>query len=381
MQPIVIIGSGLAGYTLAREIRKRDKVTPITIITADNGAFYSKPNLSNALAQGKTPEQLASATAEKMAADLNAEIQVHRQVSAIDRTRKIVKTDHGDVPYSKLVLALGADPFAHGLTGSGSGLVMSVNDLADYTKFRIALSGKKQVIVLGGGLIGCEFAHDLSHVGYQVEVIHPGSWPLERLVPEAVGQALVNALEQKGVHWHFNRRAESVEKEPMGLRVILDNGQAIKGDMMLSAIGLKPRTTLAREAGIAVKRGITVNRQLASSDPDIYAIGDCAEVDGHVLPFVQPLMQQARALAATLAGEPTNVTYPAMPVVVKTPSYPLAVLPPPPGIEGSWQVASGEAGICALNQDGSGGLLGFALSGNRAAERGKFALQAPALLP
>lgn len=380
MHPIVIIGSGLAGYTLARELRKRNKDLPLTLITADDGAFYSKPNLSNALAQGKTAAQLASASAERMAADLAADIRTHTRVTAIDRVGKTVSTDGGEVPYSQLVLALGADPFAHGLTGNAAGYVMSVNDLADYGRFRAALADSKRVILLGGGLIGCEFAHDLAHAGYQVEVIHSGAWPLDRLVPREMGQALTAALEEKGVSWHFGRRAQTVDQDASALRVVLDNGDAVEGDLILSAIGLRPRTALAQAAGLIVERGITVDRMLATSDPDIYAIGDCAEVEGFVLPFVQPLMQQARALAATLAGAPTRVSYPAMPVVVKTPSYPLAVLPPTPGAEGGWLVECGAGGICALHQGLAGILQGFALSGSRAAERSKLAQQAPALL-
>ena len=380
MHPIVIIGSGLAGYTLARELRKRNKELPLTLVTADDGAFYSKPNLSNALAQGKTAAQLASASAEKMAADLHADIRTQTRITAIDRVGKTVSTDQGEVPYSRLVLALGADPFAHGLTGTAADRVMSVNDLADYGRFRASLADNKRVILLGGGLIGCEFAHDLAHAGYSVDVIHLGTWALDRLVPREMGQALAAALEAEGVRWHFGRRAQTVEQSGSALRVMLDNGEAEEGDLVLSAIGLKPRTALAQAAGLAVKRGITVDRTLATSDPDIYAIGDCAEVEGFVLPFVQPLMQQARALAATLAGELTRVSYPAMPVVVKTPSYPLAVLPPAPGTEGGWQVECGAGGICALHQDTAGVMQGFALSGNRAAERSKLAQQAPALL-
>lgn len=380
MHPIVIVGSGLAAYTLAREIRKRDKEFPLALITADDGAYYSKPNLSNALAQGKTAEQLASASAEKMAAELAIEIRTHTRVTAIERVRKMLRTDHGEVAYSRLVLALGADPFAHGLTGNAADRVMSVNDLGDYSRFRAALTDSKRVVLLGGGLIGCEFAHDLAHAGYQVDVVHLGAWPLGRLVPREMGLALAETLEAKGVRWHFGRRAQAVEQDTSALRVVLDNGDALEADLILSAIGLKPRTDLARAAGLIAKRGITVDRMLASSDPDIYAIGDCAEVQGFVLPFVQPLMQQARALAATLAGEPTEVRYPAMPVVVKTASYPLAVLSPAPGIAGGWLVECGTGGICALHQDSAGTLQGFALSGNRAAERGKLAQQAPALL-
>ena len=380
MHPIVIVGSGLAGYTLARELRKRNKDLPVTLITADDGTFYSKPNLSSALAQGKTADQLASGSADKMAADLGADIRPRTRARAIDRARKILDTDRGEVAYSHLVLALGADPLAHGLSGSGAERVISVNDLDDYRHFRAELAHSKRVVLLGGGLIGCEFAHDLSHAGYQVAVIHAGSWPLDRLVPREVGAALATALEQKGVHWHLSCRARTVEQDATGLRVLLDNGEEVAGELVLSAIGLKPRTALAEAAGLSVGHGITVSRVLATSDPDIYALGDCADVEGFVLPFVQPLMQQARALAATLAGAPTRVSYPAMPVVVKTPSYPLAVLPPAPGLTGGWQVECGAGGICALHQDAAGILQGFALSGDRAAERSKLAQQAPALL-
>ena len=370
---IVIIGSGLAGYTLLKEIRKRDTTTPVTLVTADDGAFYSKPNLSNALTAGKTAAALASASVEKMAADQNATVLAHTRVSAIDTQARRIRTDGGEIEYGKLILALGADPFPHGLSGSAAGSVLAVNDLADYAAFRRALDGKKRVTVLGGGLIGCEFANDLAHAGFSVDVVHLGEWPLERLLPVEAGQRLADSLAALGVTWHFGRTGKSVERTADACQMELDNGETIVADVVLSAIGLRPRTQLAKDAGIPVGRGIQTNRLLETGAPDVYAMGDCAEVEGLNLPYVQPLMVQARALAATLTGTPTPVVYPAMPVMVKTPAHPVAVLPPKIGAAGGWQVACGDSGVCALHTDAAGRLQGFALTGSETARRNTLA--------
>ena len=369
MHPIVIVGSGLAGYTLLKEIRKRDTETPVTLVTADDGAFYSKPNLSNALTAGKTAAALAGASAEKMAMDLNATVSPHTRVTAIDTQRQRIRTGNGELEYGKLVLALGADPIPHGLAGAGAASVVAVNDLADYAAFRSAIDGKRRVTVLGGGLIGCEFANDLAHAGFAVDVVHLGEWPLERLLPVEAGQRLADSLAALGVGWHFGRTAKSVEPTAGGYQVRLDNGEAIVADVVLSAIGLRPRTQLAQAAGIPVGRGIPTNRLLETGVANVYAMGDCAEVEGLNLPYVQPLMVQARALAATLTGTPTPVAYPAMPVMVKTPAHPVAVLPPKLGAAGGWKVECGDTGICALHVDDHGRLQGFALTGSETGRR------------
>jgi rubredoxin-NAD+ reductase len=373
MHPIVIVGSGLAGYTLLKEIRKRDAATPVTLVTADDGAFYSKPNLSNAFATGRTAAALASASAEKMAVEQNATVRAHTRVSGIDTEAQRIRTDDGDIEYGKLVLALGADPFPHGLAGSGAAGVLAVNDLADYAAFRSAVDGTKRITVLGGGLIGCEFANDLVHAGFAVDVVHLGAWPLERLLPVEAGQRLAASLAALGVSWHFGRTGKSVDASANGYRVELDNGDVIEADAVLSAIGLRPRTQLAQAAGIAVGRGIQTNGLLETGAPNVYAMGDCAEVEGLNLPYVQPLMLQARALAATLTGTPTPVVYPAMPVMVKTPAHPVAVLPPKIGAAGGWKVECSDTGICALHVDGAGRLQGFALTGSETGRRNALA--------
>lgn len=373
MHPIVIVGSGLAGYTLLKEIRKRDTATPVTLVTADDGAFYSKPNLSNALATGRAAAALASASAEKMATDQNATVLAHTRVTAIDPQGQRIRTDDGELEYSKLVLALGADPFPHGLAGSGAADVLAVNDLADYAAFRSAIAGKKRITVLGGGLIGCEFANDLVHAGFAVDVVHLGAWPLERLLPVEAGQRLADSLAAMGVRWHFGRTGKSVEATAAGYEVTLDNGEVVVADVVLSAIGLRPRTQLAQAAGIALGRGIQTNGLLETGTANVYAMGDCAEVEGLNLPYVQPLMVQARALAATLTGTPTPVVYPAMPVMVKTPAHPVAVLPPKIGAVGGWTVECSDTGVCALHTDAAGRLQGFALTGSETGRRNALA--------
>lgn len=382
MAPIVILGSGLAGYTVAREFRKLDAATPLVVVTRDDGAVYSKPMLSNALAGNRSAAALASTDAAGAAAQLNATVLAHREVVSIDTAARAVTLADGEqLEYSQLVLALGADPIRVPLAGDAAGAVMQVNDLGDYARFRDAIRNAAHVTILGAGLIGCEFANDLLAGGRRVDVIDPAPWPLGRLVPERVGRAMAAKLGAAGIRLRLGTTASAVERADTRLRVKLADGSTIDTDAVLSAIGLRPRTQLAQTAGLAVNRGIVVDRQLRASAPGVFALGDCAEVEGQVLPFVMPLMNAARALAKTLAGEPTDVRYPAMPVVVKTPAAPLTVSPLAAGAEGSWRFDEGADGsLEATFVDASGNLLGFALLGGAPATRQALTRRLPAVL-
>ncbi|MBV8658874.1 MAG: FAD-dependent oxidoreductase [Burkholderiales bacterium] len=380
-RPITIIGTGLAGYNLARELRKQDPAVALRIISADAGDFYSKPMLSNGLAGNKTAAQLAMKSATRMAEELAAEILVDTRVSEIDPVGKTVVTSQGRYEYSQLVLALGADPFKPAMTGDAVAEVQTINDLADYAVFRERLAGKQKVVLLGGGLIGCEFANDMAQLGLAVDVVELAAWPLSRHLPEPAGRYLQAALGQKGVRFHFNTTATSVVRSGEQYNVTLADGEALAADLVVSAIGLHPRHALAQSAGLHIHRGIVVDAYLRTSNPDIYALGDCAEVEGHVLPFVMPIMQCARALAATLVGNTMRVVYPAMPVVVKTPACPTVVSPPATGAEGDWQIEQDATGLKARFIGPDGALLGFALLGSATAERQALTTQLPAILP
>jgi rubredoxin-NAD+ reductase len=379
--PLVILGTGLAGYTLAREFRKLDKETPLVVLSRDHAGFYSKPMLSNALAGKKTAATLVMKAADKMAAELNATLRANASVQRIDTAAKELVLDDGErLAYRDLVLALGADPIRLPLQGDAADTVLSVNDLDDYARFAERLEAVKTVAILGGGLIGCEFANDLLARGITPTVIDLAERALPRLLPPAASERLQNRLEAAGASFRFGVSVQRVDHAAGGLALTLSDGSNLRADLVLSAIGLRPRTALAAEAGIVVNRGIATNRLLATSAEHVHALGDCAEVDGHTLPYVMPIMQQARALAATLAGTPTPVMYPAMPVIVKTPACPTVVCPPPLDASGAWSVTLTDAACDARFMSGDGQLLGFALLGTATTQRQALVALVPGLL-
>ena len=377
---IVIIGSGLAGYTVIREIRKLNKEIPITLVTKEPGYFYSKPMLSTALASKKEAAQLISTPADGMATQLELNILSEADVTAIDSTKQVIQTSKGEIAYCKLVLALGADQIRLPLQGNAAKEVLTVNDLEDYAKFRDAIAGKKKISILGAGLIGCEFANDLVLGGYEVDVIDLAPQALGRLIPEAAARDLQNKLSDAGVHWHFNTTVQTIDRTNEQLHITLADGTVIVSDVVLSAVGLKPRLDLAKASGITTGIGIQVNRELETNVPHIYALGDCAEVEGLVLPYVMPIMQAARALAVTLTGQRTALTYPAMPVMVKTPALATIVSPPAKGAAGQWKTNSIEGGLEARFESADGKLLGFVLMGSATAQRGALTKELPAIL-
>jgi len=391
-ESVVIIGAGLAGYNVARELRKLDANVPIVVVSRDHAGFYSKPMLSNALAGKKTAATLVMKPADKMAEDIKGRVIANSAVTAIDTKARTVTLAGGEVlPYRDLVLALGADPIRLPIQGDAAGAILSVNDLDDFAKFAEALdtaaAGQpvKRVAILGAGLIGCEFANDLLHRGIAPTVLDLADRALARLLPPEASARLQDKLQAGGTTFRFGTGVSSVSHAAHAdgaLTLTLSDGSTMGADLVLSAIGLKPRTHLATEAGVLTGRGVLVNRELVTNVPHVYAVGDCAEVDGHLLPYVMPLMQQARALAATLSGKPTAVSYPAMPVVIKTPAWPTVVCPPPVSAQGEWVVTATddalEARFTAVGNPEQ--LLGFALQGKATAQRQALAALVPAVL-
>jgi rubredoxin-NAD+ reductase len=378
--PVVIVGTGLAGYNLAKEWRKLDPQTPLLLITADDGRSYSKPMLSTGFGKNKDADGLVMAEAGAMAEQLNAEIRTHTRITGIDPGHKRLWIGEEAVIYRDLVLAWGAEPIRVPVEGDAQDAVFPINDLEDYARFRSAVDGKRRVLILGAGLIGCEFANDLSVGGYEVELLAPCEQVMPGLLPAAAASAVQAGLESLGVRFHLGPVLASLDRQGDALQATLSDGRLISCDAVVSAVGLRPRTALAAAAGLDINRGVMVDRCLRTSHANIYALGDCAEVESLNLLYVMPLMACARALAKTLAGEPTAVSYGPMPVTVKTPVCPLVVSPPPRGSHGQWSVEGSGSDIKALCREASGALLGYALTGAAVQEKLALNKELPALL-
>ncbi len=370
MPSIVIVGAGMAAYSLAREFRKLDKTTPLLIVSADSGASYAKPMLSNALALGKDAQQLMAHSAQQMALQLGIDIKPLTRATGIDGADRILHTDQGDIAYGQLVLAIGADPIRLQLAGDGAERVLSVNHIDDYSQLRAQLNGFSdgaRITILGAGLIGCEFAEDLAGAGHRVTLVDPNQRPLAALAAPALSAGLMAAWATRSIALELGTSAASVDTdEADGLQVRLANGKIIAADIVLSAVGLRPAVALAKESQLATGRGILVDAFGRSSDAAIFALGDCAEYatasGSAVLPYVAPLMTAARAIASTLAGKPTAIALKTDAVIVKTPSYKLALVPPPVGAGGNWidQIEGGQTISRFIDADGM--LRGFGLS-------------------
>ncbi|MDT9629687.1 FAD-dependent oxidoreductase [Pseudomonas sp. JV449] len=378
--PVVIIGTGLAGYNVAREFRKLDSETPLLLITADDGRSYSKPMLSTGFGKNKEADGLSMAEPGAMAEQLKAEVRTHTRVSGIDPGHKRLWIGEEAVVYRDLVLAWGAETVRVPVEGDAAELVFPINDLEDYARFRAAAAGKRRVLLLGAGLIGCEFANDLILGGYEIDLVAPCEQVMPTLLHPAAAAAVQAGLEGVGARFHLGPVLNRLQRSADGLEAHLSDGEVVHCDLVVSAIGLRPRVDLAAAAGLQTNRGVMVDRHLKTSHANIYALGDCAEVDGLNLLYVMPLMSCARALAQTLAGNATAVSYGPMPVTVKTPVCPLVVSPPPRGTEGVWSVEGQGADIKALCRDANGRLLGYALTGNAVMEKLALNKELPPLL-
>jgi rubredoxin---NAD+ reductase len=352
---IVVVGSGLAGFGVLRELRKLAPEAKLTMVTLEDGHFYSKPALSTALAKGKTAETLVTSNAEKMITQLKLDARIGREAEAIDRTGKALCTTGGPIPYDALVLATGAMPVRPPVEGDAAHRAIAINQLDHYDRFRTELPNGARVLIMGSGLVGTEFANDLVTSGYRPIVVD--MLPLGQLVPPIVGEKVRDRLAAEGVEWHLGRKIVAINYSQPGPGYIatLDDGTTIEAALILSAVGLRPNVALALDAGLEVGLGIKVNACGQTSDPHIFAIGDCAEYQHGLSAYVTPIMAAARGIAPSALGTPTEIRFPPLSVQVKTTLLPINLLPPSRTATGEWRT---------LEEDGDGGKYIFVDTAN-----------------
>ena len=317
---IVIIGSGMAGITLAEELRKRSAETRITVLTRETHGYYSRPMLSHGFSREDVETKIILKSFAALAT-AGIDVRPDTDVLAIDRAAKTVSIrQNGEdnvVGYDTLVLAPGSEAFIPPPFRSAADLYRVVNSLDDLIGLRreraeiLARGERPRWAVVGGGLIGCEVASDLATAGDGVTLFHALPRLMERQLVEEDSATLLKVLQGLGIEVRLDAGAEGFKRDG-GKLAIRQTGALESGlDAIIVATGFKPRTELAQAAGLETKRGIVVDGFLRTSDPDIFALGDAAEcADSRIYAYVMPIRQQALWLAAYLSGDTKSLWQP-----------------------------------------------------------------------
>ena len=312
MRSVVIAGYGMAGARLAEEILRRDpdgERVNVTILGEEPHLAYNRVLLSGVVAGSMKPEHVTLHGPEWA-----ERVRLGTSVTSIDRAaRKVTLSDGSTVAYDALVLATGSRAWLPPVEGLDSPDVVTFRTLDDCARILEAAEPGAPVAVLGGGLLGLEAARGLVGRGCQVTVVHPVGHVMERQLDSAAGAVLARKLSTLGIEFRLNARVSGYVPGD-GLK--LDDG-LVPADLVVVAAGVKPETSLAESAGITVDRGIVVDDSLRTSDPRVYAIGDCAQHPGTVSGLVQPAWEQADVLADLLTGANVASRYRGTPVVTR----------------------------------------------------------------
>ena len=367
---IVVIGSGFAAQQLIKCLRRLDVEQPIRLITADAGDEYNKPDLSHVVSRQSSARSMIRQPGADFAEQQRITLHSECPVLSIDRQRQIVVTSAGEFAYGQLVLATGATAMRPDFPGAE--FLVSLNSLQEYAGIEERLRQASRIMILGAGLIGCELAMDMASDNRQVTLVDLADAPLSALLPEFLSQPLHQALRQQGIELLLGQAIAEIaphpsENSPSRVQVTLSSGTQREPDLVLVAIGLRANTMLATDAGLAVGRGIRVDECLRTSDPAIFALGDCAEWQERLLPFLQPIALGANALAKTLLGCPTPLVLPPLLVKIKTPLYPMQLAGRTRGEDLHWQCRWHQLGLVAEARELGGRLSGFVVGGDQMA--------------
>ncbi|HWI85885.1 MAG TPA: nitrite reductase large subunit NirB [Sphingomonas sp.] len=304
---LVVIGNGMAGCRAVEELLERDPGRyRVTIFGAEPHVNYNRIMLSPVLAGEKTFEQIVI-NDRAWYDDNGIELVAGDPVIAIDRTARTVTARSGRVVnYDKLLIATGSDPFIIPVPGKDLPGVISFRDMSDVDHMLAAAERGGDAVVIGGGLLGLEAAHGLSLRGMKVTVIHLMPTLMERQLDEAAGWLLKSALEARGQTILTGANTAEIVGTDRVEGVRLQDDRIIPASLVVMAVGIRPSVALAREAGLAVGRGIQVDDHMVTSDANILAVGECVEHDGNVYGLVAPLWEMCRALADGLVEQPSG---------------------------------------------------------------------------
>jgi nitrite reductase (NADH) large subunit len=308
---LVVVGNGMAGMRAVEELLSRapDRFD-ITVIGAEPHPNYNRILLSSVLAGDKTLDEIVI-NAPSWYADHGIRLMAENRATAIDRAaRQVALADGTAVVYDKLLLATGSKPVAPPIPGLGLPNVRAFRDIADVEAMIAAAASDRRAVVIGGGLLGLEAAWGLKRRGMAVALVHLMPTLMERQLDVAAATLLHRDLDARGIAFFTNSQTEAILGTGRAEAVLLADGRRIPADFVVLAVGVRPNIDLARTADLDANRGILVGDDMATSDPDIYAVGECIEHNGQVFGLVAPIWDQAKVCGARLAGDAAAVYEP-----------------------------------------------------------------------
>jgi rubredoxin-NAD+ reductase len=348
---VIIVGGGIAGWSVAESLRKLDPDVPITLVTACAGDRYHKPELSIALSRRLDPEKLVRESAEKAAKRLRVKLMAETFAIGILPGLQQLRTTRGPLRYTDLVLAQGAKPILP--PSLPANLCWRVNDLAGWSGLQRRLKdGPRRVAIIGAGMVGCEMAEDFSRAGHAVTLIDLSREPLAGLLPPRASERLHASFEAQGILFAGQTQVHEVTGTANGIkRIVAVDGRSFECDEIVAAIGLATESRLARGASLDFDRGIVVDsRTLRTSDDHIYALGDCISIDGAPCRFIEPLARQASVIAHAVLGLQGESYIHRPPVIrLKTKSL-FVVVHGQPCVDGQWQVLEEGPDVLRMQQ-------------------------------
>jgi nitrite reductase (NADH) large subunit len=308
---LVVVGNGMAGVRTVEELLSRapDRFD-ITVIGAEPHPNYNRILLSSVLSGERTLGEIVI-NPYRWYDERRIRLIAGKPVTAIDRSgRQVTLVDGNAISYDKLVLATGSKPLAPPISGLGLPNVRAFRDIADAKAMIEAARRDRCAVVIGGGLLGLEAAWGLKRRGMSVAVVHLMPTLMERQLDTAAGELLRRDLDARGIAFFTNSQAEEIIGGDRAEAVGLADGRRIPADLVVLAVGIQPNIDLACAAKLDVNRGILVGDDMATSDPDIYAVGECIEHNGRVFGLVAPIWEQARVCGARLAGDSRSAYVP-----------------------------------------------------------------------
>ena len=305
-QKLVIIGNGMApGRALERLFENAPGAYDVTIFNAEPRVNYDRIMLSPLLSGEKSFDDIVI-HGDGWYIKHGVTLYKGAKVTSIDRTAQTVTSEHGiTASYDKLVIATGSMPIIIPVPGHTLPGVLTYRDLDDVKAMILAAQSRGKAVVIGGGLLGLEAAAGLAERGMDVTVLHLMPTLMERQLDPAAGLLLKQALEARGIKVLISANTKAILGTTRVEGVELADGQILQASLVVMAVGIRPNAALAKDSGLAVNRGILVDGTMATSDPNIYALGECAEYEAQVFGLVAPLYEMANVLAAQLTGNAT----------------------------------------------------------------------------